>query len=156
MKRSSVIEFIVEGKPPRKRDNQSIWKHPTESLRVALLREKASEACKNVGLEGHFNYHPVKLEIMIFASNITARDYIQKNNDDPDKYVGDLDSFITGICDSLKPINLQVKPGEVFQGREDIDPVKPIILKDDSQIVSIVAKKIQSNDSHYVVRIESV
>lgn len=153
--KESFIEFVVPGKPPRKRGNQSIWKHPKESPRVALLREKSSEACKSKGLEGYFNDRRIKLEILIFAPNIIKRDYIQVGEDDPEKYVGDLDSFTTGICDSLKPVNPQVQPAEVFHGREDIDPDKPIIFKDDSQVISIVAKKIECVDPHYTVRIES-
>jgi len=154
MKKPIFVKFDVRGKPPRKHDNQSIWSHPKESRRVILLREKALESSKGMDHEVIF-IGPVRLELVVFAPNILERNYKQIHDDDPQAYVGDLDSFVAGVCESLKP-NLEVKGGPEFEGRNDISPSRPLIIDDDSQIVSIKAEKRTSEDIHYTVTVEPI
>ncbi len=152
MEKSSIVNFIINGKPPRKHNNKSVWSNPTEIPRIVQLREKALEARKNAGFDSYFNC-PVRLDLTVFAPNIVDRDRKQTGNDDPNAYVGDLDTFVAGVCESLKP-NLELKPDFIFPGKDDISPNKPINIKDDSLIVSIIAKKVEDGDIHYSVVVE--
>lgn len=140
------IEFTVDDRPPKKDGAQSLWSSNQAKL-VLKLRKKALEAQKEAGITNHFDC-PVRLELTIFAPNIT------KLGDHT--YVGDLDSYIAGVCESLKPSDKQVIPHEIFQGEDDVDPRKPLIIKDDSQVVSVKATKIQSNTLYYTVMVEAI
>lgn len=145
-KKRRSIKFEVIGRPPRK-STKSCWS--SEGEYVLKLREKALEA-RNKSRLDYFD-GPVKLELTVYDSNITNR----KNTHD---YHGDLDTLVAGVLDSLQPApenpGFEIDP--ILKNRSDLDPAKPLIIKDDSQIVSIMAKKIQADDIHYSVMVESV
>lgn len=141
-----TIKFTVEGRPPRK-STKSCWS--SEGEYVLKLREKALEVLKKEEID-HFS-RPIRLELTVFDPDITSR----KDRND---YHGDLDTLVAGVLDSLQPApsnpDLGIDP--ILKSRKDIDPARALIIEDDSQVVSIVAKKVKSDDIHYSVLIEPV
>lgn len=141
------ITFFIHGRPPRKYRGQSIWSSDDEAPLVKTLRQIALDARKEKGIECF--ECPVKLELTISAFNIT-------NRNNPENYVGDLDAFVAGICESLSITDGQAEPNPIFQESDEIYPDKPILIKDDCQVVKIKAKKIKipSDETSYTVSIE--
>lgn len=146
------IIFDVTGKPPKK----SNWGKDHADL-IIKLREEALKARKEAGISGCFR-GDVKLNLIVFAPNITDREYKQTGDDDPKKFVGDLDSLIAGVCEYLQPAptNPELKINPIFDERSEIGPTVPLIIVNDSQIVEINAKKKLDEISHYHVEVESV
>jgi Holliday junction resolvase RusA-like endonuclease len=114
--------------------------------RVFELRKNAFEARRKLNMDDCFHV-PVKLELIIYHSNITR---IKSSHD----YVGDLDSIIAGVCESLRPADKQVISVPKFNGYEEFGPRISLILEDDAQVIEIAANKIQSNTPYYSVIIE--
>jgi len=145
------ISFTVDGKPPRKsswgEDNDLILKLRQEALK-ARNREELSEC-----------FHgPVKLTLTIFAPNVINLKYKQIGDDDPKLYVGDLDSFVAGVCESLQPAptNFDRKISKIFDGHEDVSPDVAILVDNDCQVVKINARKIPNEKIYYVVKVEPI
>ena len=141
------LEFIVEGRPPRKSGAKSCWASD-EANYVLNLRLKALEAKKEAGL-GEFISSPVRLELKIYSPNITDRSNAQT-------YIGDMDTFVAGVCESLQPADSKVIPNIIFHGKDEVHPHKPLILKDDSQVVEVLANKISDSYEHYSIIIETL
>lgn len=113
------IEFDVDDKPPRK----SQW--GKEGKLIIKLRQTALEARKNAGMNECYK-GPVKLELTIFAPNINDLNYRQTGDDDPEKFVGDVDSFIAGVCDYLHkgpiPGENKFEPDPLFLEHAEVGP----------------------------------
>ena len=144
------IEFTVKGHPPKKHGEKSMWARGDEAPFVVLLREKALEAKLNASLDTCFHSF-VALEITVFAPRSRL------------KSVGDLDSFITGICDGLQAADSKVLPylHRVFKepSRERIDPRDALLIENDANVVSITARKValdEDQEMYYKVAIEPV
>lgn len=145
------ISFEVQGKPPRK----SNW-GTDDAKQVIKFREEALKARKKAGLLDGFQ-EPVKLNLTIYAPNTTDLEYKQTGDNDPNRYVGDLDSLVAGICEYLQPApNNPELDFRLFDGRDEIGPNVPLIIQNDSQIVEIKAKKEESKTLRYHVDIESL
>ena len=142
------IEFSVENRPPRKYRNNSLWSSDSEAPLVKKLRECAINARKNTGLNEHFSC-PVKIELIVYSSNIASIN-------DSYNYVGDLDAFVSGICESLQPADKQAHIHEIFVVNEDSYPTKPILFLDDSQVIEINARKVKSENTSYTLSIEDI
>ncbi len=145
------ISFDVKGKPPKK----SQWGTDDANL-VIKLREEALKARKDAGIFGCYHGH-VKLSLVVYAPNITHMQYKPIGNDDPKKFIGDLDSFVVGVCEYLQravPKDDTFTPSPLFDGKNEIGPEVALIIKNDSQIVEINAKKMFDENSHYYVEIE--
>ena len=148
-KKSDRIEFRVDGKPPKK-TKPSLWSEKSPQTQLVLdLRKKAYEESKKAGLDGHFS-GPVKLELTIYAPNTLKR----KDSSD---YLGDLDALIGGVFESLQPsppetINFTIH--HRFKENKEIRHNDPIIVADDAQISTTVAKKLDKLESYYIVGIE--
>lgn len=142
-----IVRFTVNGKPPKKGD-ESIWGEK-QGESVFKLREKAFEARKKAGLNECLRV-PVKIYLTVFAPNITER----KDRED---YIGDLDSLVAGVMDSLQPIpeHPQFESHAIFKEKQNELPTEALIIDDDAQIVSIVAKKKPGAVPSYTVVIES-
>lgn len=150
-KKHPRIHFIIEGRPPRK----SMWGKEDAKL-IFKLRKEALKARSDVGLHDFFN-GPVKIILTVYAPNVTDREYKQSMDNDPKSYVGDLDSFVAGVCESLQPAPTNPEMDiKIFEGHDEIGPEIPLIIKDDAQVVSIDAKKIIHDTRFYTVTIESV
>jgi len=147
------INFNVNDKPPRK----SQWGKDDAKL-IIKLREAALKARNDEGINSYYAGH-VKLNLIIFAPNITNLNYKPTGDNDPEKFVGDLDSFVAGICDYLHkgPIDGEndFKVHPLFHDKPEIAPDIPLIIFDDSQIIEINAKKEPEPDgtTHYHVEV---
>jgi len=143
------ISFDVTGKPPKK----SQWGTDDADL-VVKLREAALIARNNDGFPEGYDGN-VKLNLIIYAPNIADKDYKQTGDDDPKKFIGDLDSLVAGVCEYLQPApeNPELEISSVFDGRDEIGPSVPLIVKDDAQIVEIDAKKELDDTTHYHVEV---
>ena len=146
------ISFDVYDKPPKK----SQWGKDNAKL-VIKLRESALKARTKAGMTKYYT-GLVKLNLIVYAPNINNVNYIQTGNDDPNKFGGDLDSLVAGICDylrkaSTKPGENKFKPHPLFDDRPEIGPEVPLIIFDDAQIVEINAKKKEDDTTHYHVEI---
>ena len=122
------IHFTVQGLPPKKDGAQSMWGKPLEAQRLVELRTAALKALGgNDPLQSN-----IKLTLNIHTGPVNNRS------------IGDLDTFITGICDGL----MAAVPGGKLDPLWDdaklqhLHPSKMIAIVDDSQVVSIHAEKI--------------
>jgi hypothetical protein len=151
----SKIMFKVEGKPPQK----SEWGGKNAQL-VIDLRKAALKARTDAGLSDCIKT-PVKLKLEVHALNPDKMDYKQKGDDDEEKYSGDLDSMIAGVCDYLsrskeEPGRNNFVPSSLFDNEPEIYPNIKILIEDDSLIKIINAEKIISKKPYYVVTIELI
>ncbi len=87
-----TISFTVNGTPPKK-STGPFWGNK-DVKNIINLRKKALEARNELELEGPLK-GPVKLELKVHAENIF-------NRKDTSDYVGDLDSLIAGVMESLQ------------------------------------------------------
>lgn len=122
------IQFVANGFPPKKDGAQSMWGKPLEARRLATLRQATLQA-----LKGH---SPLKSNI-----KLTLKIHIGPVND---RTIGDLDTFVTGVCDGLMAAYPGGKLDPIWDEPklEHIYPSKMIAIVDDSQVVSIQAEKI--------------
>ena len=146
------ISFDVEGKPPKK----SNWGTEDADL-VIKLREEALKARTEAKLSECF-LEPVKLNLIVYAPNTLDMNYKQSGDDDPNRYVGDLDSLVAGVCEYLQPAptNPELKINPILKEKKEVGPDVALIVKNDSQIVEINAKKIHDKTLHYHIEIESL
>jgi Holliday junction resolvase RusA-like endonuclease len=146
------IKFTIPGKPPKK----SKWGNDNNAKLIITLREAALKARKEAGYSDYIDTN-VNLKLTVYAPNIADLEYRQTGDFDEKRPVGDLDALISGVCDSLWagpiPGVNKFKPSSLFEDHPDVGPGKPIIIKDDSQIVSISATKEVCEDSSYTVEI---
>jgi hypothetical protein len=137
------IEFSISGRPPKKHGEKSMFSRSDEVEYVAKIREEALKARSKFGIDNCFSSW-VRLELLVFARDV--------------ENIGDLDTFVSGVCDALQAADLKVLPHlhPIFERNKSIDPRIPILLEDDKKVVSIVAQKMQATKDYYTVIIESV
>ena len=120
------VRFKVSGFPPKKGTDLSMWAKSGEAEKVRKLRVAAAEA---------FGGRPplardIHLELYCYIGESNTR------------ATGDLDNFVTGVCDGL----MAAAPGTpvlpIFE--EQIKPTKAIGILDDCEVVEISARKIVS------------
>jgi len=146
-----LISFDVEGKPPKK----SNWGSDDADLVI-----KFREAALNARTEAEWDsfQDSVKLNLIVYAPNTTDIEYKQTGDDDPNRYVGDLDSLVAGVSEYLQPApknpTLIINPS--LKAKEEIGPDVALVLENDLQIIEIEAKKIHDKTLHYHVEIESL
>lgn len=122
------FQFFISGLPPKKDGAQSMWGKPLEAKRLVELRQAALKALKRRS--------PLKRNI-----KLTLKIRVGPIND---RSIGDLDTFVTGVCDGLMAAYPGGKLDPLWDEAElkNIHPSKTIAIIDDSQVVSIQAKKI--------------
>ena len=127
-------QFSVSALPPKKDGANSMWGKPLEAKRLAALRQAALQA-----LDGQPSLqNNIKLSLML---------HLPVNN----RLIGDLDTFVTGICDGLMKRDPRSKLHEETWSNPEyraINPDKVIAIEDDSQVISIQAEKIIGNTYH--------
>jgi hypothetical protein len=143
------IEFTVEGRPPKKHGEKSMWALDGEAPLIALLRKKAYEARLRAGLECFRDLVELGITVFVPESQLET--------------VGDLDNFIAGICDSLQAANVQILSlhpiFHVLTEDDELHPKHPILIDDDAKVVSITGKKVALDESqpiHYKVVVKAV
>ena len=132
------LSFKVTGLPPKKDGANSMWRKGSEFERLKNLRIAAVQAMGGRS--------PATRMI-----HLCLRLYAAPEN-------GDLDNFITGICDGLMaahprtPIDI-----EFWSGISELaQPNKSICYTDDKLIAKIIAERLTSDahDKHYEVELE--
>ncbi|MCZ7357899.1 MAG: hypothetical protein O8C66_03905 [Candidatus Methanoperedens sp.] len=114
--------------PPKKDGANSMWGKPTEARRLEKLRLAALRV-----LQGR---EPLKWNI-----RLSIEIHVGPVNN---TITGDLDNFITGVCDGLMAADERSKLDMRWSNPElrDIHPSKPLGIYDDSEILSIKAEKV--------------
>ena len=142
------VEFIVKGLPPKKHGEKSMWARSDEAGRVANLRKEAFDARSHAGFNHPFHCL-VTLELKVFVPKSELES------------IGDLDNFITGVCDSLQKADPKVLPylHKVFQEvvAEEASPRHALLFENDAKVVSITARKVALEDNqkkYYEVAVE--
>jgi len=148
-KKSNKIKFSVEGKPPKKTTG-SLWSENSNQTELVVnLRQKAFEASKKANLKNHLQ-GSVKLTLTVYSPNILE-------NKDRHDYVGDLDALVGGVFECLQPApknNPELKVDPALKNRKNIGSDLALIVADDAQIATTVAKKRQNEKTFYVVIVE--
>ena len=142
------ISFRVCGKPPKKSSKGSIWTYADRPEQVIALRKSAEEAKRKTSTD-NLLCGPLKVKLTIYSPQFITK------REDTHNYIGDLDSFVAGVCDSLMQANENVTPHKIFKEHK-IDPKKPLIIEDDSNITAIEASKIQDDEEYYTVMVEEI
>ena len=123
------IKFRVNGNlPPKKDGARSMWGKPTEARRLIALRQAALGA-----LGGQ---PPLEDNIQL-----TLRVHVGPIND---QRAGDLDNYVTGVCDGLMAADSRSAIDAQLESPElgEIHPSRCIAIRDDSAVVSIRAEKL--------------
>ena len=141
-----AIEIRVTGIPPKKRTDISLWANETEVPRVIALRRNSRIAFAD---RKPFACG-VRLRICLF---LTPNDFISDQ-------IGDLDNFVSGVCDALQAANTReehLHGSFNLRENQDVDPMRPIAITNDRAVVSIVADKFlarKAQESYYTVVID--
>lgn len=130
-----IITVEVRCRPPRKGKTVSVWGNDGEyTLR---LRQAVLGQMKIMGIAGpHEGW--VRITLKVYAPNIGRVNH---------QYIGDIDAFVSGVCDAIQPAHTNVRdPSPVFEGHPDVAPDVPLVIRNDSQVREVVAKKIEDPD----------
>ncbi|WP_029421773.1 hypothetical protein [Alicyclobacillus macrosporangiidus] len=125
------VTFSVAEIPPKKDGASSMWNKAQEVPRLIALRQAALTARQQAGLTQALETF-VKLDVEIFIPRHRV------------EVVGDLDNFLTGICDGLQAADPKAFWHPQFDRPElqDVHPRHAILLKNDSLVIAINAKKV--------------
>ena len=118
------VSFTVRGLPPKKDGAKSMWAKPEEAPRIQALRLEAAKA---------FAGRPplrnsIKLTLRAHAGSENTRS------------TGDLDNFLTGICDGLQAADPKAHIALDFE--HHIRPTLAVGIDNDAQVIEIQANKI--------------
>ncbi len=131
------INISVDNLPPKKDGANSMWRKSSELPRLKALRVAVLNALggSSVCLEN------VELKIRIYA----------------DSQSGDLDNFITGICDGLMAAHPRtpIDNSVWVDVSSDVHPRKAIAFSDDAVVERISAERLMplSSGPHYELEI---
>ncbi len=134
------ISFRVDGDfPPKKDGAKSMWDKPLEATRLVKLRRATLNA-----LAGRQAFRRnIRIELGVYVGRTNSRS------------VGDLDNFVTGICDGLMAAHPLAALDAMWaaDSMQDIHPRYVIAISDDSEVVSISAKKLTGKSDKLWYRI---
>ena len=134
------ISFRVTGDlPPKKDGANSMWGKPLEAERLVKLRKATLNA-----LAGKQAFRRnIRLELEVYVGRTNSRS------------VGDLDNFVTGICDGLMAAHPLAALDAMWtvDSMQDIHPRHTIAILDDSEVVSISAKKLTGKSEELWYRV---
>ncbi len=132
------ISFDVQGLPPKKDGATSMWNKQAELPRLRDLRAAAARAMN--GQPACTAHLCLRLRVYAYES------------------AGDLDNFITGICDGLMPahLNTPIDPSMWKELPEAAQPHKAIAFYDDACVTRIEAERARpdAKGHHYQVELE--
>lgn len=127
------VEFIVNDLPPKKDGANSMWRKPAEIPRIISLRLAAWNAIK-------------KFDVPLGLIHMKLWVHAQPHH-------GDLDNFITGICDGLMaahPLSIKHVQNAVWADLPaPVAPDKHILFEDDAMITKIEAERIKPDNNFY-------
>lgn len=135
------ISFKVQGKPPKKDGSSSMWGKKSEALNIVNLRNAATEAMEENDVGPFIGRIGINLTIISSEKEIES--------------MGDLDNFMTGICDGLQAADPRAKIHDLVKSECIISPLQPILFYTDAKVFEINAKKvpIDENNGYYEVKI---
>ena len=125
------VHFRVEGFPPKKDGANSMWGKPREAERVRALRLNAANAFAG--------RPPLSRNVRIHVDAHVG----PFNRGD----IGDLDNFVTGICDGLQPADPRARIAIAFE--EHIRPSIAVGIANDREVMEIVARKIIAREEPF-------
>jgi hypothetical protein len=132
------ITISVKGIPPKKDGANSMWNKTSELPRLKALRLAVYQAAAG---------HPLPQGDV----HLTLRVWAPAS-------AGDLDNFITGICDGLMAAHRGTPPNSTawLDVPPEVHPSRPILLTDDKVISRIEAERLAPGglDWHYEVTVE--
>jgi hypothetical protein len=134
------IVLRVDGDVPPKKDGaNSMWAKRPEVSRLMLLRKAALEAME--GARPFRKNISIKLEIHCSMERLAG--------------VGDLDNFVSGVCDGLMAAGPRIGRDTRWMADElaSINPELAIAIEDDSEVCSIMAMKETSHDGSMWYRV---
>ncbi len=133
------VRFHVLGLPPKKDGANSMWNKRSEFQRLRALRVEALHA-----MQGHpLRDSPLRLVLHVYAAPAA----------------GDLDNFITGVCDGL----MAATPDATIDPRwadlpEAVQPAQAIAFTNDKWVTKIEAERVPlatgGEEPHYEVELE--
>lgn len=144
-----TITFHVPGLPPKKDGANSMWGKAVEMRRLVALRTAAWAVVNGPPLR-----RDIRLSVTVHVGKTNTR------------ATGDLDTFITGICDGLMAAErsfltwLREHPdaGIAQAWNAEPDPLRPdraVAIEDDCQVVAITAGKVTGDaEAWYEVTLE--
>jgi hypothetical protein len=122
----------IDGLPPKKDGANSMWNNGHEIPLLIKLRKEVLAA-----LNGD--------SPLVWNISIVLRIHVGPRTN---TNVGDLDNFITGICDGLQKAHQNTPFDDAWTAPdlESIHPSKVIAIEDDKEVISIVAEKILDDE----------
>lgn len=132
------IKFVVQGLPPKKDGANSMWRKSSQFQRLKMLRKTASEAMQDKPtIEAR-----IAMTVQVYAH--------------PAK--GDLDNFVTGICDGLMAAHPRT-PIDIDKWADLPEvawPDQTICFRDDMLIDRITAQRLPPDEigEQYIVELE--
>ncbi len=135
------VRFTVVGsRPPIKDGGNSMWGKPEEQERIEDLRKQAFQERNRQGLT-YFTSR-VKLSLAVSAPDIER--------------VGDLDNFLSGVCDAIQPADKKVWPSIPDKYKvPPIDFTQPMLVDNDKKIIEIIGIK-KVGPLSYTVTVEEI
>ncbi|HEU4323049.1 MAG TPA: hypothetical protein VFS21_07835 [Roseiflexaceae bacterium] len=132
------LRFSVDGLPPKKDGANSMWRQPDLVERLIALRTRAREAMGNLPPQASSFHLRVRVEAL--------------------REEGDLDNFITGICDGLMAAkgNWWHDSPRWAEQLAAIRPDQHIAYTDDRWIDRIEAERVAPEGSQRVYTVELV
>lgn len=124
----NLLIFDVEGHlPPKKDGATSMWNKRAELPRIVALRQAAAAA---MGARPPFD-GPTALSLVVHIACNT-------------RGTGDLDNFVTGVCDALQCCAPRAAIAPEWEAPElaEVHPRHVVALVDDVHIVEINARKV--------------
>ena len=118
-----------------------MWGKSSEIGRLIALRHAAASAAAEGPLEKE-----IRLELTISCPT----DQLAR--------VGDLDNFVTGVCDGLMACSHRTALDHEWSKPElcAIHPSRPIAIVDDREVVEIIARKVANDEQVVLYRIALV
>jgi hypothetical protein len=138
-----TIRFTGQGDlPPKKDGAKSMWDKPLEAKRLLVLRRAAVAAMG--GRPPLSKAISLTLNICVPGHRVAV--------------IGDLDTFVTGVCDGLQAAHTRADLGTIWLEPEatDVLPSRIAAIVNDREIISIVARKVplEAAETSYEIVLE--
>lgn len=124
-----IICYEVEGLPPKYDSASSMWGNQEQAKRLVRLRERVKH---ELGNDIVFTEN-IRMFLMMHAKNHRQ---------------GDLDNFISGVCNGLMTIPTNANIHQLLQNHQQVGPTWYAII-DDRHIGSISAERTLGHNEHY-------